>query len=456
MKKIHFILIIILGIGVLCGSCATRKLLKQAAKMEESGLFPEAAELYYQVLLRKSDNLTAITGLKRAGEFTLGRKLGDFNRAYNEQKNKEAVHYYLDAKSYHERAKKVGVDLNFPSFYHDYYNEVKDIYLEDKYFEAMNYLQNEAFTQAENALREIVRIQPNYRDAREQLNIAVYEPVYREALNLMDNSRFRDAYFRFENIISSMGTYKDVHDLRQEALDKGSVTIALAAVKNSTSQRSIETNIENEIINSIQSLNNPFIRLVDQTKAQSGVAARRTQEQSTIRFAAPDATLYCEITSFSYDAGRLRETTQTGYLKKRVRYKNPETERTEYRTEYDKVNYKEFQMSRTVNLTISFRLINERSGEILSSGSRSIRAADEIHYATYGGENNNLVPGFWKSRTSDSDEDVIRDNRRDVQALQALLNGRNQIKDYNSLASEVFKNSSGFVATEINKFVLEN
>jgi hypothetical protein len=456
MRKFYIMMFLLLGAGIVFSSCATRKMLKKAAKMEETGLYPEAAELYYQVLVRKKDNIDAIAGLKRAGEFTLGRKLSDFNRAYNEQKNKEAVHYYLDAQAYHERVKKVGIELNFPSFYTDYYNEVKDIYLQDKYFEAMNYLQNEAFTQAENALREIVRIQPNYRDAKDQLNIAIYEPVYREALNLMDNGKFRDAYFRFQNIISNMGSYKDVHDLQREALDKGSVTIALSAVKNSSSKSSIETNIENEIINSIQSLNNPFIKLVDQTKSQSGVAARNAREQSSIRFAAPDATLFCEINSFNYDAGRLKETNQRGYLKKRVKYKNPETDKTEYRTEYDKVDYKEFQMSRSVQMTISFRLINERSGEILSSGTRNINSVDEIHYATYGGNHNNLVPGYWKSKSSNSDEDVIRDNRRDVRALQELLSGRTQIKTYESLAKEVFTNSSGFVAAEVNKFVLEN
>ena len=444
-------MIILVGSTTLIPSCTTKKMIKKASKFEQSGMHSDAAEIYYQVLLRKKTNIDALTGLKRSGEFTLGAKLSQFNRAYNEQKNKEAVHYYLDAQAYHEKIKRVGVQLNFPSFYTEYYNEVKDIYLEDKYFEGMNYLNNEAFVQAERAFREIIKIQPTYKDTKEKLNIAVFEPIYRESLVLMENGKYREAYFKIDNIITNLGTYKDSHDLRRECLDKGSVSIAINPVKNSSNQRGIETQIENMIIVGIQNQNNPFIKLIDQTKSSRDITAK-----STVLYAAPDATLFIEIVAFSYNAGKLGEETKTGYLKKRVKYKNPETERDEYRTEYDKVTYKEFQMSRSVELQISFRLINERRGEILRTGSRTLRAIDNIHFARYDGNKENLVPGYWKNRNTQSEEDIIRDNRNDVQNLQSLLNARNQIKDFNTLSSEVYNNSTAFVASEINKFVLEN
>lgn len=453
-RSIIILLLVLTGI-TLFSSCVTRRLVKKAEKLEEQGMYVDASELYYQALQRNRTHEKALIGMRRSGEFTISRMLSDFNRAYNEQRNQEAVNYYLRAKAYHERIKRVNVELNFPSFYHDYYNEVKNIFLEDKYFEGMNHLQNESFVQAEQAFREIVRVQPNYRDVAEQLNIAVFEPIYRESLALMDNGKYREAYFKLENIINNLGTYKDSHDLRRESLQKGSITIAIAPVKNSSTQRGIERNIENEIITQIQNQNNPFIKLIDQTRPTS--SARSTSSAgSSVRFAAPDATLYCEIVSFNYNAGKLAEKTVPGYLKRRVKVKNQETGRDEYRTEYDKVTYKEFNMTRTINMNISFRLINDRSGHILKTGSKTLRAADNIHFARFDGNNDNLVPGYWENKSSSSDKDEIRDNRRAVQELQSLLSARDRIKTFESLATEIYTNSSAFVATEINTFVINN
>ena len=450
--KVKAVIFLLLSVAVITfTSCASKRFTRQASKMEEAGLFSDAAELYYRALLRKKTNIDAITGLKRTGELTLGTKLSDFNRAYNEQRNKEAVYYYLDAKAYYNKIRTVNVELNFPSYYYDYYSEVKNIFLEDKYFEAMNYLHTESFSRAEQCFKEIIEIHPNYRDVKEQLNIAIYEPVYRDCLLLINNRKYKEAYFKLKRITNKIGAYKDVYDLKNECLEKGTVIIAIAPIKNSSSRKSIEKNIKNEIINSIQKLNNPFIKLIDRTKLQIS-----DNIHSTITFTVSDAVLYCEITSFNYNAGRLHETIQRGYLKKRVRYKNTETEKYEYRTEYDKITYKEFKMSRTIDINISFRLINERTKEILNSGLRTFKVYDNIHYATYGVNTNDLVPGYWGSRTSKNKEDVIKDNRRDVEELQNLFKARKTIRTYDALASETYNNVSEYIAYEVNKYVIEN
>lgn len=455
MKR-KFAIIILLSITsvILFESCATKRLLKQAAEFENAGLHAEAAESYYQVLRRDRTNIEAMTGLRRSGEFTLQRKLSAFNRAYNERKNQEAVSHYQDALSYFNRMKAVNVTLNFPSFYHDYYNEVKDVYLDDLYFEGMNLLQTDNFARAERTFRNILGLDPNYRDASEQLKIAVNEPKYRESLALMEGGNYRQAYFKLDEIIKDIGRYKDVHDLRRESLEKGTVSIAVAPIKNSSSTRNIERSLENEIITRIQNLENPFLKLIDYSQMQEVV--RRRESTAVVGFTAPTATLFCEIVSFTYNAGRLSETKKTGWLRKRVRFTNSETGSTEFRNEYTKVQYSEFSMSRSVSMRISYRLINERTGQILNTGTRNFSASDNIHYADYDGDNDNLVPGYWKYRLVSSSEDVINDNARDVRALQGLLNARKSIKTYNSLLSEAYDESSAFVAAEIHSYVLGN
>jgi len=431
-------------------SCMTRRLVREAEDLEKKGDYVSAAELYHQALSRRSSNDDARSGFRRTGTIVLQEKLSNFNRAYNDQRNREAVYNYLDAKDFYNKAKSVNVNLNFPSIYHEYYNEVKNLYLEDRYFEAYNHLQNESFSQAETIFREIIRLQPNYRDAREQLNIAIYEPVYRESLNLMDNREYRAAYFRLKEITNNLGTYKDSHELKRECIEKGSYTIAVAPIINNSSRRGIERNIESQIINKLNLINNPFLRLVDKT------VVSQDEVESTMVAVAPDAILFSEINSFDYTPGRLEETEKRGYLKRVVEYKDDETDEIRRRTEYSKVTYSEFEQQRSVSMNFSYRLVDDRTGRILNSGTRTFRARDRIHYAVYGGDSDNLVPGYWKHRRRDSEEDVIRDSRRHVRDLQALLDSRKEIKSYETLVADIFESASEYVSSNINRYIIEN
>lgn len=446
------IIFLLLATVLLFESCVTRRLIKEGQKFEEAGLCQQAADSFYRAVRRDRTNIEAIQGLRRTGEFTLQQKLSRFNRAYNERRNQEAVEAYLDAKKYYEKIKAVNVNLNFPSFYHDYYSEVKDVYLDDLYFEGMNFLQEERFSDAARTFQNILAISPNYRDATEQFNIATYEPVYREGIELMDRGRYRQAYNKFNRIIKNIRSYKDSKDLKDECLEKGTVSIAIAPIKNSSGRRNIEQKMHSIIVTKIQRLDNPFVRVIDHSQMQQLVSDNR--RNALVGFTAPTATLFCEITSFSYNAGRLSETERKGWLRKRVSFRNSETGRTEYRNEYSKVRYSEYKMNRSMTLSFSYRLINERSGEILNSGNRTFRASDNIHYADYDGDNDNLVPGYWKYRLVGSSEDVIRDTRNDVAALQNLLKARRSIKTFESLISEINNDAGDFAAVEIDKFVM--
>lgn len=134
--------------------------------MEALGQYADAADMFYYAVQAKRTNVEALAGLKRCGQMTLSKKLSEFNQAYNDSKNKEAVYFYQDAKAYYEKLNAVGVSLNFPSFYDEYYQEVKDTYLEDRYYEGSKLLSDERFSEAETIFKEIQKLQANYKDLR--------------------------------------------------------------------------------------------------------------------------------------------------------------------------------------------------------------------------------------------------------------------------------------------------
>jgi tetratricopeptide (TPR) repeat protein len=453
MKKIFTISMIMLSLLIVLGGCATKKYTKKGLKLEAMGQYSEAADMFYQAVTIKNTNLEAMAGLKRCGQMTLSKKLSDFNQAYNNEQNKEAVYYYQDAKAYYNKMNAVGCELNFPSFYEEYYNEAKDTYLEDKYYEASKLLDEERFPESETILREIVKIQPNYKDVKDKLVVAVNEPKYREGLRLMDAGLYRKSYFIFDGIIQAAGAYKSSYDLKSECLSKGTMTISVEPIKNYSSTTGIEGVLQSKIISGIQAANNPFIKLID---SQEGGKSFQSSTINPVKTIVPNALLNVEITKFSYNKGQLQEFEKRGYLRKKVKVLNRETGEYETKTEYDKVIYKEYKMSRTVDMTVTYKLVNGKTGEIYKTSSKTIQTRDDINYARYTGDATNLVPGYWKDIKTASPEDYITDRPEAIRELNNMLNARSQIKDYNTLSGEANDGTASEISNAVIDFVNQN
>lgn len=437
---INILLILLTSIFVFT-SCASKRYTKKAIKLETLGQYSDAADLFFQALSIDKTNVDAFSGLKRTGQLTLNKKLSQFNLSYNNQNNKEAVYHYQEADNYFEKVKSVGVELNFPSFYKEYYDEVKNIYLEDKYVEAMNHLRAERFSEAEMGFKEILKLQKNYKEAAEKVVVAINEPKYREGLRLMENNKYRKAYYVFDNIIRTAKSYQSSEELKAECLEKGSITLAINKVKNNTKNSNFDNNIHNLIINNVKSVNNPFLKIIDY------------QYNSSVGIKPPDMILNLELANYMYDKGENKEIEKKGYIKTLTKSVNKETGQAVTNTQYDKVKYYEYSMQRKLNVTIIYQLIDGRTSEVYVSNTKTIQTGDQIRYARYKGDTKNLVPGNWTYQLVKSKDDYINDNNSAVSHLQSLLNSRSTIKDYNTLLNEANQQASMFVSEGVINFI---
>ncbi len=454
MKRLFTITAIVLSLALVFGSCASKRYTKKGLKLEALGQYSESADMFYQAVVIKKTNLEATAGLKRTAQMTLSKKLSEFNQAYNNENNKEAVYYYQDAKAYYDKITAIGVELNFPSFYVDYYNEVKDTYLEDRYFDGSKLLDEEKFAEAETIFREIVKLQENYKDAKDKLITATNEPKYREALRLMDNALYRKAYYAFDNIIKAAGAYKSSYDLQKECLEKGTMTISIAAIKNNTTTTGIESILESKIISGIQASNNPFIKLIDSQNQYRKTFDSNVEPTSVQKL--PTAILNCEIAKFVYNKGQNQEFEKRGYLRKKVKVLNRETGEYETKTEYDKVTYKEYKMTRTLDMTVTYKLIDGKTHVIYKTNTKTLQTKDEIYYAKFTGDASNLVPGYWKDIKTTSPEDYINDNPNALKELNNLLGARSQIKDFETLSGEATDAAAQDISKAVIDYVNEN
>lgn len=436
-RDLFAILFLILGI-ILSTSCVSKKYTKKGIEYEQMGLKTEAAEYYYHALVKKHDNIEAKLGLKRTGQVVLDERLARFNEAYNSGNNSLSVEEYLKAQNYYNALAKLEVDLNFPSQYQQYYEDAKNVYLEEQYIQATQLLEKNKFKEAENILRNILALNANYRDSKEKLEIAICEPKYLNVILLMETKKYRTAYSRILDLQNYAATYKDVVDLKNECLEKGSVSIMIKPVKSNTANKAVAESVKLSIIRTLQNLNNPFLKVLDNEE-------KPTASQTMI--------LDCEIQSLEYSSGKLTKTETKGWLRKVL--VNKET--GEKKTEYNKVVYYVYQQNRKLNFSINYKLTDQRNGQVLTGNSDTFTAFDALKYATFDGEHKNLVQGYWKNKISlfNNKEDRIDDNWTSNQEIQNLLNAKKTIKEYNTLLKEVKDASVKMIINDIEK-IFEN
>ena len=454
--------IIILSLVIVVGSCKSRRLAKKGAELEESGLVIESAEYYYRALLSNEDNVDAKIGLKRTGQNVLDEKLSEFLSNYNNHRTDKAVDAYVEAKDYKNKVAGVGVRLNFPQKYKEYYKEVKDEHLTKKYRKAYKLLREEQFDKASGLCREIKELDSDFKNIKELSLEARNEPLYRKAKDAMAEEKYRKAYDLFEDIRRNAGKYKNTERLQAKALEKGTISIAMLPVKNHTYNERIGQAIESELESQLTQMTNPFLKLIDRDfneqiveKNKASLTAITSSNFSGLDpevLKGANALISCEIHSFSTKEGNLQSREKKGYLKKKYTVKDSETGKKKTRTRYKKVKYKEYKKTNRVKCVLSFKLISAETGKILVSDRISKNLQDKIHFAEYDGDEDKLIPGYWKYKNRKSDKDRKNDNFLARMQLNRLLNGDKKIKSIESLTNKVIEKGSNLVARKINAF----
>lgn len=77
----------------------------------------EAADYFYQSVVRNADNIEAKVGLKRTGQYVLDNMLSDFFKANASNDFRTATYTYIDAQKFYQKLADVGVSLDFPNYY---------------------------------------------------------------------------------------------------------------------------------------------------------------------------------------------------------------------------------------------------------------------------------------------------------------------------------------------------
>jgi len=455
--KKYILLILIPGM-VLLGGCASKRYAKKGMKYQQAGMYELAADMFYQSMLKNPKNIDAAIGLKTNGQRLLDDKILAVHQAYSAGNDKETVYKFLDTKAYRDKVNATGVQISYPQRTEDYFTEAKPRYLSKLYDEARILLDEENFSDAEKLFAEIKSIDPSYQGVDEHMKISKCEPLYREGSTYLENGSFRRAYANFNRIILDHGSYKDSKYLRDEALEKGMVTIAIAPVKSKHRISStLLSLLEGKISHELTSLNNPFVKVVDIKNTEIFLSQQqRGNNVEAGQLLAARALLSGNVVNLSKTEGDLRKEEKRGYLKEEYSVKDKTTGETRKQYRYHKVTYFEYIQENSVEVSFQYQLSSTETGSVLISDLVNSSDEDKIHYATFEGNSENLIPGYWEFQHKDSPKDKKNEGSSAVKELQSLFKANKKIKSIDKLQGNVFDDIASRVAQKVNNFNPEN
>jgi hypothetical protein len=420
---------------------------KLAQKQEASGLNKEASESYYTALWKKRANIDAQIGMKKTGQTVLNGLLSEFSQKSSFGNKKEAVYTFISAREYQAKIKGVGVELQIPEFYLGDFEKVKKSYLTELYEQGTKLLEDNKFADAENNFNEIGRLDPNFKDAGDLKDIAYLEPIYQKAKTEFEAKHYRAAYNGFIKVEERKLGYKESANLKNKCLEKGKYTVALLPFSNGTNMQGSDTKATAYILNALTQINDPFLHVIDRENLNNILAEQRIQmsgifsESNAVeigKISGARALITGTVLNHTVQNGQLRKVTRNGFESYQVKKVNAEG-KTFYDTEYKSVQFDEYYNYSESNVSIQYKMTSIETASLIKNDIFTEKNKDEVIYAIYGGNTNNLFP---------ANGNVVNTNNRDRNALKDMLNARRNVRDGNDIANELY--------IEIAKKIAEN
>lgn len=388
---------------LLAACTGSKKLAKQAGKLDAGGMYAEAAELYLQSALRNTNNVQAKLGLKKTGQQVLDDRMAAFFKAANMGDGPvPAVDAYMEALAWRDRVQGSGVQLSIPEHFATDYQRVKGEALVELYGKGQAMLAASDYAGAKTVFAKIAAIEPGYKDAASLQAIAYLEPLYQQATAALGRKDYRAAVSDLDNVLAKDPAYKNAAAMRTECIEKGRVSVAVlqgATVVKRPDPRS--ATLQAMAISALAGINDPFIRVVDrqdlqrlldeQKLALSGVVDESTAVGAG-KLLGAQAVLVCTLTGWSENTGQAVRSSREAYEGAQVETLDNATGQTVTTMKYKPVNYTETSMRNSAALSFTYKLVDLETGVVLLSQVVDRNDEAQATYASYNGNAASLYP----------------------------------------------------------------
>lgn len=448
MKTLVTSVLLALTVAAIAVSCTgSKSLAKKGEKLDENGLYAEAADMYLQSLMRNTRNVDAKIGLKKTGQLLLNDKLSAFFKAFSVGDSKEdAVNAYLAAKNYADRVGQYGVVLDIPSNYATDFNEVKGKYLMEQYEKGQELMAAKDYKAAEAVFAKITALEPSFKDSGKLQDVAYLEPLYNSGKDALEAGHFRKAWADLNKVTSKDAAYKDANALKNAAVEKGRYAIAVLPFAGTKKDQAAR--VQALATTALTDINDPFIKVVDRENIERILAEQRLSLSGVVdeatavsagKLMGAQAVLMGTLVDYREEAGTVKRGTRDGFTSYQKTVPDPDRPgKTKVATFYSPARYTELQQENKVFCSFSYKLVSLETGEVLLSKVVDRTVTDMAQYAAFDGQANTLYPAMnGKVNTSG------------YRGLQGLLQAPREVKSTAVLGGEALKLVTQGMSSEI-------
>jgi hypothetical protein len=279
--------------------------------------------------------------------------------------------------------------------YKDVKNKLQQA-LNERYKQGSYFLMQENFKEAEQAFTDVSQINSSYLDVRNLYKESYSEPIYRKALNDLKIDKCRTAYLGLEGIINKFNSYKNAEEVKNTALKCAEYPIIIESYQTSSSN-GFENRIQNAIIEDILSTKNPFLTVIKGGTTNNSplfnINSTRSNTNQLLRYVNNNyastrakAILTVHINEYKLIEYQPRVFDRNGIEVKRIKARNGSDSIVE-----KVVTYKEYERRNTLSSSITYSLIEIKTGKILIQKTIQKNDEREVRYARYNSNNLSLI-----------------------------------------------------------------
>jgi tetratricopeptide (TPR) repeat protein len=449
MRSIFFILVVVSLV-----SCKGPKYYtKLGTKQEASGLTTEAANSYYTALMRKRSYIDAQIGMKRTGQTVLNQKMAEFGRKKTMGTAKEGVYAYLEADDYRKKISNAGVNLEVSQMYLDDCDAAKAQYVSELYEKGTMHLEREEYRDAEVTFKELTKFDPNFKDAKDLGDVAYLEPLYKDGKAMLEAGRYRSAYESLNKVLAKKSNYKNSLDLKNQSLEKGTITVALLPFSNGTRTQNAEVNMSAYTLSALTNIKDPFLRVVDREHMMAILQEQKLQLSGVVddatavevgKIVGAQVILTGTVLKYDEKRGTVNRETRTAYQS--YSEKQVSNGQEVVVTKYKPVDYSSYYGKSYCSMDAQVKLISLKTGELLRTNMITKKLEDEVYYAKSDYDRNSLFPGEGGRVETASDK---------VQAFRGLFNARKELKSVDELNGDLYRAVTNEMAEQVKSLMLE-
>ena len=426
---------------------------KLGTKQEASGLTTEASNSYYAALMRKRSYIDAQIGMKRTGQTVLNQKMAEFGRKKAMGTAKEGVYAYLEADEYRKRISNVGVNLEVSQMYLDDFDAAKSQYVAELYEKGTSHLEKEEYRDAEVTFKELTKFDPNFKDAKDLGDVAYLEPLYKDGKSMLEAGRYRSAYESLNKVLAKKSSYKNALELKNQSLEKGTITVALLPFSNGTRTQNAEVSMSAYTLSALTNIKDPFLRVVDRENMMAILQEQKLQLSGVVddanavevgKIVGAQVILTGTVLKYDEKRGNVNRETRTAYQAYNERQVSNGQEVVV--TKYKPVDYSSYYGKSYCSMDAQVKLISLKTGELLRTNMITKKLEDEVYYAKADLDRNTLYPGEGGRVETASDK---------VQAFRGLFNARRELKSVDEMNSDLYRAVTNEMAEQVKSLMLE-